>query len=265
MAAVLAVPDSHEWPGTVPAWLGDPASRGLARFVDHTLLRPDATEADIRQVAMEGQSLGVAAVCVNGRWVRLVAELLRGSPVRTCAVVGFPLGAMSGVVKADEARRALDDGASEIDMVQSIGDAKAGAWSSVAQDIALVRTASQGAVLKVILETAILPAATTVEACFVAREAGADFVKTSTGFSAAGGATEHAVRIMRRALGKDMGVKASGGVRSAEMAIRMLAAGANRLGMSATETLGALAGGDAPTLAEIFARLPDPAPAPAGY
>ena len=264
-AAVLAVPDSHEWPGTVPSWLGDPAVRGLAGFIDHTLLRPDATEADIREVAEEGRGMAVASVCVNGRWVRMVSELLRGSKVCTCAVVGFPLGAMAESVKADEARRAVDDGASEIDMVQGIGLAKAGDWAAVARDIAMVRKATEGAMLKVILESALLPAATVVEACFVAQDAGADFVKTSTGFSSAGGATEHAVRIMRRAVGDRFGVKASGGVRSAEMAIRMLAAGANRLGMSGTAALGALAGAGAPPLSEIFARLPDPAPPPAGY
>jgi deoxyribose-phosphate aldolase len=262
---VLSAPDPHGWSGTVPSWLGDPASRGLARFVDHTLLRPDATEADIREAASEGRALGAASVCVNGRWVRTVAEVLAGSPVLACAVVGFPLGAMASEMKAREAAQAVADGAREIDMVQSIGDAKAGAWSAVAADIAAVRKATMGAVLKVILETALLPAEVVVEACFVAQDAGADFVKSSTGFSAAGGATEHAVRLMRRAVGDAFGVKASGSIRSGEMAIRMLAAGANRLGMSGTAALGPLAGPGAPTLREIFAQLPDPAPGPAGY
>jgi deoxyribose-phosphate aldolase len=262
--SVLALPEPHGWSGTVPAWLGMPSARGLAPFVDHTLLRPDATEHDILQVAHEGRTLGVTSVCVNGRWVRAVAEVLRGSPVAACAVVGFPLGAMTSRIKAEEAAHAVADGAREVDMVQSIGEARSGAWLAVAADVALVRRNTEGVVLKVILETALLSPEAIVAASLVAQDAGADFVKTSTGFAAAGGATEHAVGLMRRAVGPTFGVKASGGIRSAEIAIRMLAAGANRLGMSGTAVLGALLGAGAPTLPEIFARVPDPAPAPAG-
>lgn len=235
----------------MPSWLGDPSARGLARFVDHTLLRADATEAEVRAVAREGLALGAASVCVNGCWVRLVARVLEGSGVRTCAVVGFPLGATASVAKAHEAAQAVGDGAQEIDMVQALGHAKAGAWAQVASDIAAVRAASGNAVLKVILETALLEDDAVVAACLVAGEAGADYVKTSTGFHAAGGATEHAVRLMRRAVGATMGVKASGGIRSADAALAMLSAGANRLGMSSTAALGHLVGPGAPALADM--------------
>ncbi len=248
---MLAAPDVPRTPGAVPSWLGDPSARGLARFVDHTLLRPDATEAQVRAVAQEGLALGVASVCVNGCWVRLVARILEGSAVRTCAVVGFPLGATASVAKAHEAARAVGDGAQEIDMVQALGHAQAGAWAQVAADMAAVRAACGNAALKVILETAILDDEAIVAACFVARDAGADYVKTSTGFHAAGGATEHAVRLMRRTVGAAMGVKASGGIRSAEAAIAMLAAGANRLGMSSTAALGTLVGPGAPALGDM--------------
>lgn len=251
MRATLAATDPPARPGAVPPWLGDPMARGLARFVDHTLLRADATEAEIRAVAHEGRALGVASVCVNGRWVRTVARALEGSPVRTCAVVGFPLGAMASGPKVGEAQQALAEGAHEVDMVQSLGDARAGAWAAVAADISAVRRATEGAVLKVILETALLNDEEVVAASLVAQEAGADFVKTSTGFSAAGGATEQAVRLMRRSVGAQLGVKASGGIRTAAAALAMLAAGASRLGMSSTSALGALVGPEAPTLAEM--------------
>lgn len=250
----------------MPAWLhAAPGTHGIQGFIDHTLLRPEATAQDIDRVAEEGRRFGVAAVCVNGRWVTRVRQALEGSPVKPCAVVGFPLGAMRPEAKAAEAAHAIADGAAEIDMVLSIGDARAGDWAAVRRGIEAVRAATPGAILKVILETAVLAPEVFVEAAFLAKDLGADFIKTSTGFSSAGGATERAVRLMRRTVGDDFGVKASGGVRSAEMAIRMLAAGANRLGMSSTPELAAVLGPGAPTLEELFAKPPEPAAAPGGY
>lgn len=264
--AILALPDQHPWAGTVPVWLETPVTtRGIQGFIDHTLLRPEATAHDIDKVAEEGKHFGVAAVCVNGRWVARVRQLLEGSPVKVCAVVGFPLGAMRPEAKAAEAAHAIEDGASEIDMVLSIGDARSGDWAAVRRGIVAVREATRGKILKVILETAVLAPDAYVEAALLAKELGADFIKTSTGFSSAGGATERAVRLMRRAVGNHFGVKASGGVRTAEMAIRMLAAGANRLGMSSTPDLAPVLGPEAPTLEELFARPPEPAAAPGGY
>lgn len=251
------MPDQHAWAGTVPPWLhAAPGMRGIQRYIDHTLLRPEATREDIDRVAEEGKRLDVASVCVNGRWVSRVREVLEGSPVKVCAVVGFPLGAMRPEAMALEAGHAIEDGAREVDMVMSLGDARAGDWDAVRRGIMAVRSVTKGLVLKVILETAVLTPEVYVEASFVARELGADFIKTSTGFSAAGGATEHAVRLMRRAVGNDFGVKASGGVRNAAQAIRMLAAGANRLGMSGTAEMARLLGPGAPLLEEIFAEAP---------
>jgi deoxyribose-phosphate aldolase len=265
VAAILALPDTHAWTGAVPAWLGDPAQRGIGTFIDHTLLRAEATPDEIDDAAREGLTLGTATVCVNGRWVTRVRKALEGSPVKTCAVIGFPLGAMATSVKADEARQALADGAAELDMVMSLGEARAGHWDVVAKDIAAVIAVAGTAPVKVILETAVLSPADIVQASLVAMDTGAAFVKTSSGFHGAGGAMENAVRLMRRAVGSGIGVKASGGVRSSEMAIRFLAAGANRLGTSMTSEMAAIIGPGAPTLAALFAKLPDPAPAPPGY
>ena len=265
VAKILAIPDTHAWTGAVPAWLGDPAQRGIGAFVDHTLLRAEATPDEIDEAAREGLALGTATVCVNGRWVARVRKALEGSPVKTCAVIGFPLGAMATSVKADEARQALADGAAELDMVMSLGEAKAGHWDLVAKDIAAVIAAAGNLPVKVILETALLAPAEVVQASLVVIGTGAAFVKTSSGFHGAGGAMENAVRLMRRTVGSSIGVKASGGVRSSEMAIRFLAAGANRLGTSMTSEMTAIIGPGAPTLAELFAKLPDPAPAPPGY
>ncbi len=265
VAAILALPDTHVWTGAAPAWLGDPGQRGIGAFIDHTLLRAEATPDEIDDAAREGLALGTATVCVNGRWVARVRKALEGSPVKTCAVIGFPLGAMATSVKADEARQALADGAAELDMVMSLGEARAGHWDVVAKDIAAVIAVAGTVPVKVILETAVLSPADIVQASLVAMDTGAAFVKTSSGFHGAGGAMENAVRLMRRAAGSKIGVKASGGVRTGEMAIRFLAAGANRLGTSATAEMAAIVGPGAPTLAELFAKLPDPAPAPAGY
>jgi len=265
VAKILALPDPHAWTGSVPSWLGDPSQRGIGQFIDHTLLKPEATPAEIDHAAQVARELGTAAVCINGRWVERVRKALEGSTVKTCAVVGFPLGAMASSVKADEARQAIADGAVELDMVMSLGEAKAGHWDLVAKDIAAVVTAAGKVPVKVILETALLGPAELVQASLVAVDEGAAFVKTSSGFHGAGGAMEPAVRLMRRAVGANIGVKASGGVRTSEMAIRFLAAGANRLGCSATTEMTAIVGPGAPPLSELFAKMPDPAPAPEGF
>lgn len=205
----------------------------LAAKIDHTLLKADATRADILRVCEEAKTYHTASVCVNAFWVPVVAKALAGSGVKTCCVVGFPLGAMSSAAKAFEAREAVAAGAQEVDMVLNVGLARGGEWDAVEADIAAVVQAAGQATVKVILETCLLTDAQKRRACEAAKAAGAGFVKTSTGFSA-GGATEADVRLMREAVGPDMGVKASGGIRTREDAERMLAAGANRIGASAT-------------------------------
>lgn len=206
----------------------------LSGFIDHTLLRPDATAAEIDRMCDEAMEYGFASVCVNPTWARRVAERLRGSDVVACCVVGFPLGATMPEVKASEARRALRDGAREIDMVINVGALKSGDQGLVERDIAGVADACReaGAICKVILETALLTDEEKVIASRLARSAKAHFVKTSTGFGP-GGATVYDVALMREAVGPDMGVKASGGIRSAEDAKQMIAAGATRIGASA--------------------------------
>jgi deoxyribose-phosphate aldolase len=206
--------------------------RDLAATIDHTLLKPEATRAQIERLCDEALEFGFAAVCTNGRWTEAVAARLAGASVRTCAVVGFPLGAMATAAKVYETRQVVAAGAEEVDMVLSLGDALGGDWSAVEQDIAAVRAACPEQQLKVILETCLLPDDGIALACAAARSAGADFVKTSTGF-ASGGATEHHVRLLRACVGSGLGVKASGGIRDRDTALRMLAAGANRIGCSA--------------------------------
>ena len=205
----------------------------LAARIDHTLLKADATRADILRVCEEAKTYHTASVCVNAFWVPAVAEALAGSGVKTCCVVGFPLGAMSSAAKAFEAREAVAAGAQEVDMVLNVGLVRGDEWDAVEADIAAVVQAAGQATVKVILETCLLTDAQKRRACEAAKAAGAGFVKTSTGFST-GGATEADVRLMREAVGPDMGVKASGGIRTREDAERMLAAGANRIGASAT-------------------------------
>ena len=205
----------------------------LAAKIDHTLLKADATRADILRVCEEAKTYHTASVCVNAFWVPVVAKALAGSGVKTCCVVGFPLGAMSSAAKAFEAREAVAAGAQEVDMVLNVGLARGDEWDAVEADIAAVVQAAGQATVKVILETCLLTDAQKRRACEAAKAAGAGFVKTSTGFST-GGATEADVRRMREAVGPDMGVKASGGIRTREDAERMLAAGANRIGASAT-------------------------------
>ena len=213
---------------------GIPDDPSLARMIDHTLLKPDATPDQIAQLCFEARKYEFASVCVNPTHVKLCADLLRGSPVKVCTVIGFPLGASSPEVKAFETETALRDGATEIDMVVNIGAVKAKDHQLVANDIGgVVRMAhAAGALVKVIIETSLLNDEEKVTACLLAKEAGADFVKTSTGFSG-GGATAEDVALMRRVVGPEMGVKASGGVKTYEDAKRMVEAGATRIGASA--------------------------------
>jgi deoxyribose-phosphate aldolase len=220
------------------ARLGLHASGGVpgnvAGLIDHTLLKPDATRQDIEKLCREAAEHRFATVCVNPTWVALAAARLRGTGVGVCAVVGFPLGATTTDVKHYETRRAIFDGASEIDMVINIGALKSGDVRTVERDIeAVVEPCRQcGVVSKVIIEAALLTDEEKIAACTLSRAAGADFVKTSTGF-ASGGATPADVALMRRVVGSEMGVKAAGGVRDLEGLKAMVAAGATRVGASA--------------------------------
>lgn len=206
----------------------------LAKHIDHTLLKPEATAADIDVLADEAREFGFASVCVNPAWVKRAAERLRGSDVMTCAVIGFPFGANTPEIKAMETRRALRDGAREVDMVINIGALKSGDYDLVRTDIEKVVDSAHegGAIVKVILETAKLTDEEKVIASGIAKEAKADYVKTSTGFGG-GGATVFDVALMRETIGPDMGVKASGGVHTAEDVEDLIAAGATRIGASA--------------------------------
>lgn len=203
----------------------------LARLIDHTLLRADATLADVLRHCDEARRYLFCAVCVNPVHVALVAQALHGSGVKTCSVVGFPLGATTSRSKALEAEHAVRNGAAEIDMVIQLGALRDRRWDEVLVDIAAVRAASAGKVLKVIIETCLLTDDEKRIACRLSAEAGADFVKTSTGFSS-GGATVEDVMLMRAVVGDALGVKASGGVRDGEAARALVAAGANRIGAS---------------------------------
>ena len=216
----------------------------LAPLIDHTILKPDATVAQVRRFCAEATQHRFHSVCVNPVHVGLVADALAGTGVLACSVVGFPFGATTSAVKAAEAAGAVADGAGEIDMVIAIGALKEGRLDAVRDDIAAVRRACGGGVLKAILETCLLTDEEKRAACRLAREAGADFVKTSTGFST-GGATVEDVALMRVEVGDAMGVKASGGVRSLEVARAMVAAGANRIGTSSGVAL--MAETEAPT------------------
>ena len=205
----------------------------LARMIDHTLLAPTATRSDIEALCDEARENCFASVCVNPWWVRLASEKLAESPVRVCTVVGFPLGANRSETKVYEAVRAVDDGAVELDMVLNTGALRSGDYSGAERDIAGVVEAGRGrAIVKVILETGHLTDEEKVKGCVLARRAGAHFVKTSTGFGK-GGATEGDIRLMRRVVGPELGVKASGGVKDQPTALRMIEAGATRIGASA--------------------------------
>ncbi len=210
--------------------------RKLNTYIDHTLLKADATAADVLRVCAEARECQTASVCVNTCRAALVHEALMGSGVKTCVVVGFPLGAASTASKALEAALAVRDGAEEVDMVINVGLVKDGDFDGVRADIAAVVMASKPALVKVILETCLLTDDEKIRCCLCAKNAGAAFVKTSTGFST-GGATAEDVALMRKTVGAEMGVKASGGVRTREQAEAMIAAGATRIGCSATKKI----------------------------
>ena len=207
----------------------------IASLIDHTLLKPEATRDDIRRICAEARKYSFASVCINPYWVPLAAAELKGSPVKVCTVAGFPLGANSAAIKKAEADAAARAGAQEIDMVINVGALRSGDYDTVKQDIEAVVEVSHkaGAIVKVILETALLDDNQKSVACTLAKLAGADFVKTSTGFGP-GGATAQDVALMRRVVGPEMGVKAAGGIRTLEDLRSMAAAGATRIGASAS-------------------------------
>jgi deoxyribose-phosphate aldolase len=206
----------------------------IAKLIDHTLLKADATQDQIAQLCYEARKYGFAAVCVNPTHVKLCKQLLQGSQVHVCTVVGFPLGATPPEVKAYEAQQAIEDGATEVDMVINIGALKSKDYALVERDVAMVTRACHagGAILKVIIEAALLTDEEKVIACQLAKAAGAEYVKTSTGFGP-GGATAQDVALMRRAVGPGLGVKAAGGIKNLADAKQMVAAGATRIGASA--------------------------------
>ena len=214
-----------------------PASDGLASLIDHTLLKPDAAREDIEVLCREAAQFCFASVCVNPNWVPLCRDLLRGSGVRVCTVIGFPFGSHLPDVKAFESRRAVEQGAEEVDMVINIGALKSKDYALVEQDIrGVVQSVGKDTVVKVILETAMLTREEKIMGCTLAKAAGADFVKTSTGFGPEG-ATVDDVRLLRQTVGEKLGVKASGGIRTLEEALAMIEAGASRLGTSATSAI----------------------------
>lgn len=206
----------------------------LANYMDHTLLKPEATKEQIEKLCKEAKEYGFYSVCVNPIWVKEAAQQLKNSNVKVCTVIGFPLGATTPGVKAFETKNAIDNGASEVDMVIAIGKLKAGEYTAVREDIGAVVNAAKGkALVKVIIETCLLTEAEKVKACQLVVQAGADYVKTSTGFSTAGAKAED-VRLMRKTVGEDIGVKASGGIRDKETALKMIEAGASRIGASSS-------------------------------
>ena len=204
----------------------------IAAMIDHTLLKPEATQAQIEKLCAEAAEYHFASVCVNPVYIPLAARLLKGTGVKVCCVVGFPLGAIAPEQKAAEAASCAAMGAEELDMVIHVGAAKAGDWALVQRDIEGVVKAAAGHTVKVIIETCLLTDEEKVKACEAAKAAGAHFVKTSTGFST-GGATTHDIALMRKTVGPEMGVKASGGIRDYATAMAMIEAGANRIGASA--------------------------------
>ena len=209
-----------------------PRNKELAKFIDHTLLKPETAEEEIRKLCAEASEYEFASVCVNPHWVPLCAKLLDGTTVKICTVIGFPLGANSKEVKAFEASSALQAGANEFDMVINIGALKSLDYRAVYEDISVIVNTVHPHTVKVIIETALLTDREKIEACAIAKEAGAHFVKTSTGF-AKGGATVDDIQLMKKVVGEKMEVKASGGVRDYETAIEMIKAGATRIGASA--------------------------------
>ncbi|THB72163.1 MAG: deoxyribose-phosphate aldolase [Desulfobulbaceae bacterium] len=205
----------------------------LAAYFDHTILKPDATASEVEKLCREAIGYRFFSVCVNPVRVSLARLILTGSNVKVCTVIGFPLGAQTSEIKAAEARQAIENGAEELDMVINIGELKQGDHENVTQDIAAVVSAARGVVVKVIIETCLLSQSEIVDACKCARAAGADFVKTSTGFSS-GGATVEDIALMKESAGEGMQVKASGGIKTLADACEMIDAGATRLGASAS-------------------------------
>jgi deoxyribose-phosphate aldolase len=227
------------------------APAGVAAMIDHTLLKPDATRPNIEELCREAAQFKFATVCVNPTWVAFASRLLAGSGVGVCSVVGFPLGATTADVKGYETQRAIFDGAREIDMVINVGALKSGDLRAVERDLEAVTSPcrSCGALSKVIIEAALLTDGEKITACTLAKAAGADYVKTSTGF-ASGGATAADVALMRRVVGAEMGVKAAGGVRDFEGMKAMIAAGATRVGASAGVKIVQQARGEQPATAQ---------------
>jgi deoxyribose-phosphate aldolase len=204
----------------------------IAKYIDHTILKPEATAEDVKRLCKEAKEYNFASVCVNGCYAELVSTELAGSNVKTCVVTGFPLGAMTKEAKAFETSDAIKNGANEIDMVINVGALKGRNYDLVKEDIEAVVNAAKGkAIVKVIIETCLLTDEEKVKVCEIAKEAKADFVKTSTGFSS-GGATTEDIALMRKTVGKDLGVKASGGVRNYKTAMDMINSGASRIGAS---------------------------------
>jgi len=207
------------------------AAKNIAAIIDHTALKPEATPADIEKLCQEAKTYGFAAVCVNPTYVKMCSELLAGSHVAVASVVGFPLGASTIQMKSAETSEAVENGANEIDMVIPVGRLKSGDYDHVRRDIQAVVSAASGKLVKVIIEAALLTDDEKVIACQIAQQAGAHFVKTSTGFSKSG-ATPDDVALMRKVVGDSMGVKAAGGIRTFADAMVMVHAGANRIGAS---------------------------------
>ncbi|MDD3923520.1 MAG: deoxyribose-phosphate aldolase [Erysipelotrichaceae bacterium] len=205
--------------------------KNLNKYIDHTLLKPNAIREDIKQLCYEAQKFEFASVCVNPYWVRTCHEILKDTDVMVCTVIGFPLGATSSKSKAEETRQAIEDGAKELDMVINIGLLKANEYKLVVDDIKAVVAAADGKLVKVIIETCLLSDQEIILACKAAMEAKANFVKTSTGFST-GGATIEAVKLMKETVGDQLQVKASGGIRTNDDMIAMIKAGATRIGTS---------------------------------
>ena len=202
----------------------------IAGMIDHTLLKPDVTRNEIEQLCLEGRKYNFASVCMNPVWVKFCREILTGSGIKICTVSGFPLGASTTAIKAKEAEKGIEDGADEIDMVMNIGALKSGDIKSVEEDIrAIKRACRSNTILKVIIETSLLTEEEKILACEISKKAGADFVKTSTGFSTSGATVEDII-LMRRVVGPQMGVKASGGITDFNKAVALIQAGANRLG-----------------------------------
>ena len=204
----------------------------ISSIIDHTLLKPDATEDDVKRICEEALTYDFASVCVNPCWVKLASQLLTGSNVKTCTVIGFPLGANTTEVKTFEAKNAINNGAEELDMVINIGALKSKKYDEVKQDIErIVEVAAPSVTVKVILETSLLTDEEKKKAAIIAMEAGADFVKTSTGFGP-GGATVYDVKLLKGVVGNRIGIKAAGGIRTYEKALQMISAGAIRIGTS---------------------------------